>query len=55
MRESGRTLATISEEREGVEEAEELDSDKKEDVAENLKAWGDGPFTQEALEETEVK
>ena len=29
MRESGRTLATISEEREGVEEAEESDSDKR--------------------------
>ena len=38
MRESGRTMGTISEEREGGEDAKESDSKKKEDLDKNLKS-----------------
>ena len=38
MRDIGRKLATVSEEREGGEEANDSDLDKKEYLAKNLKA-----------------
>ena len=55
MREIGKTLETILEEREGEEDAKDSDSDKKEDLAKNLKSWEDGLFRQEAMEEMEAK
>ena len=45
----------ITEDRGGGEQAEESDSDKKEDLAKNLKSWEDGLFRQEAMEEMEAK
>ena len=51
MKESGRTLAMIPEKIEGGQEAEDSNSDKKKHLAENLKVWADGLFTQEVLEE----
>ena len=44
----------ITEDRGGGEQAEESDSDKKEDLAKNLKSWEDGLFRKEAMEEMEA-
>ena len=54
MREIGKTLETILEEREGEEDAKDSDSDKKEDLAEKLKAWANGLFNQNDIEKTGV-
>ena len=54
MIESGRSLATILEDREVEKEAKESELENKEGLAEYLKDWEDGIFVQAVQEEMEV-